>query len=98
MKRFFLSLVCAVTFAGCVTKGVTHHTAPVAAPSVDNVKAKVTEAQVAVDQANVSVAKANAALDEANKASERLQKRLENAQNFSKRIDNKATVILQNWK
>ncbi len=83
MKQWILALSCAFLTACGATRG-TYHTSPIVAPSVKPVTQKVEEAKAAVGRADVSA--------------ERQMWQIKNAKEFSKRIDNKATVILENWK
>lgn len=84
MKALFLNLalVFSLLFGGCATRGGSN-TAPIVAPSVANVKHSVQQAQASVT--------------EANKAAERQLWNISNSKDFSRRIDNKATVLLEYW-
>lgn len=82
MKTWFLALAFAFLTA-CSTTKSTYHTSPIAPPSVKPVTQKIEEAQASVGRANVSA--------------ERQMWQIKNAREYSKRIDNKATVILENW-
>lgn len=82
MKTWFLAIMCAILTACSTNKG-TYHTSPIAPPSVKPVTMQVERANESVSRASVSA--------------ERQMWQIKNAREYSKRIDNKATVILEHW-